>query len=134
LRRSLKRMVKTLAPDDEVELSVALVGDGEICRLNREYRHVDDATDVLSFPQDAFGREEPGPLMLGDIVISVDTAAEQAGERGHSTCDEIELLAAHGLLHLLGYSHDDPQGAAKMAGAERMLLGGSIIGDDSGEV
>jgi probable rRNA maturation factor len=127
-------MVKTLALDDSVELSVALVGDGEISRLNREYRHVDGSTDVLSFPQGESDTEEPGPLLLGDIVISVDTATLQAVDRGHSTGDEIELLAAHGLLHLLGYRHDDPESAAKMSDAERMLLGGSIIGEDAGDM
>jgi probable rRNA maturation factor len=127
-------MVKTLALDDSSELSVALVGDDEISRLNREYRRVDGPTDVLSFPQGDAGADEPGPVLLGDIVISVDTAARQAVERGHSTGDEIELLAAHGLLHLLGYVHDDTASAAKMADAERMLLGGSIIGEDAGDL
>jgi probable rRNA maturation factor len=79
------------------EVSVTLVGSKEIRALNRQYRGIDRATDVLSFEMDAF--------MLGDIIISLETAENQAKEYGHSLEREIGFLTVHGMLHLLGYDH-----------------------------
>jgi rRNA maturation RNase YbeY len=86
------------------ELSVALVGDREIRRLNAKYRQKDYATDVLSFPViEAW----PGPAsMLGDVVISVDRAAAQAKEEGRTLTEEMGVLLIHGVVHLLGYDHE----------------------------
>ncbi|HAC78834.1 MAG: rRNA maturation RNase YbeY [Candidatus Binatia bacterium] len=89
----------------ESELSILLTDDEEIHRLNQAYRQRDRPTDVLSFSQ----REGdfPGPAaVLGDVVISMDTAHRQAHERGHSFDVELLELLAHGLLHLLGYDHE----------------------------
>lgn len=93
-----------------------LVSDRAIRRLNRDFRAKDQATDVLSFPQLEQDCEmEPGgqagapnapPLALGDIVISIDTAARQARELGQSVAARIRTLLIHGLLHLLGYDHE----------------------------
>lgn len=105
-----------------VELSVMLCGDGNIRDLNREWRNEDAPTDVLSFPQE----QPPGvspTLLLGDVIISLDTAARQAGERGHSLLDELRILTVHGLLHLVGYDHEDgPEGEKAMADEERRVL------------
>src|SRR5581483_8774412 len=84
------------------ELSLALVPDREIHALNRQYRHKDKPTDVLSFPL----ADEVQPSLLGDVVISLETAARQARRRRHSLREEIQILLIHGILHLLGYDHE----------------------------
>jgi probable rRNA maturation factor len=87
----------------KVELSIALVSDAQIKRLNKRYRNKDKPTDVLSFP---IGEKVEDWLILGDIVISVDTAKRQAQELGHSLEEELKRLLVHGLVHLLGYDHE----------------------------
>ncbi len=90
-------------------MTVVLVHDDEIHRLNRAHRDVDAPTDVLSYP--LFEPDDvgvPDVPHLGDIIISVDTAARQARTQGHDVQTELHLLAAHGLTHLLGYDHPDP--------------------------
>jgi probable rRNA maturation factor len=87
------------------ELSLSFVGDAEIRRLNRTFRKKDKATDVLSFPLRE--RASDGKFYLGDIIISVPTARRQASEIGHPLERELEYLAIHGFLHLLGYEHDE---------------------------
>jgi len=87
----------------KVELSIALVSDAQIKRLNKLYRNKDRPTDVLSFP---IGEKVEDWLILGDIVISVDTAKRQAQELGHSLEEELKRLLVHGLVHLLGYDHE----------------------------
>ena len=84
------------------ELSVALCTDAHIKGLNKEWRDKDAATDVLSFPADSFG----DVAVLGDCVISIDTARTQANELGHGILDECRVLLVHGLLHLCGYDHE----------------------------
>lgn len=76
--------------------------DHEIRSLNRQYRGKDKPTDVLSFPL----ADELHPFLLGDVVISVETAARQAQRRGHSLREELQILLIHGILHLLGYDHE----------------------------
>jgi probable rRNA maturation factor len=87
----------------KAELSIVLVSDAQIKRLNKLYRNKDKPTDVLSFP---IGEKVKGWLILGDIVISVDTARRQAKELGHSLEEELKRLLVHGLVHLLGYDHE----------------------------
>lgn len=87
----------------KAELSIALVSDAQIRRLNKLYRNKDKPTDVLSFP---IGEKVNGWLILGDIVISVDTAKRQAQELGYSLEEELKRLLVHGLVHLLGYDHE----------------------------
>lgn len=96
-----KSLVRVLLRDAPAELSVVLCSDAHIASLNAQWRGVEGPTDVLSFPQD----DEDG-VLLGDIVISVETAAAQATERGLELVDEIRVLLVHGLLHLLGYDHE----------------------------
>jgi probable rRNA maturation factor len=103
------------------ELSVALVSDAVIHELNRTWRGKDRPTDVLAFAQ----REGPGPApdgLLGDVVISVDTARRQAAAFGHPVAVEADRLLVHGLLHLLGYDHErSPAEARRMQRKERAL-------------
>lgn len=89
----------------ESSATIAFVSDKRIRGLNRQFRGMDKATDVLSFPADG-----PGELNLGDIAISTETAATQAKENGLSFDDEIAQLILHGLLHLSGYDHETDNG------------------------
>ena len=91
--------------EHDSELSVVLTDDPSIHALNREHRGKDKATDVLSFSQ-LEGDPFPGEArILGDVVISMDTAARQAESIGHSLADEVRRLLIHGVLHLLGHDH-----------------------------
>jgi probable rRNA maturation factor len=121
-------------------LGLSLVGDGEIAALNGDWRQKPEPTDVLAFaaqdegleqapamplPNWAEGASEAEPLELGDIVISLETAARQAADHGHSLERELLFLASHGLLHLLGWDHpDDASLAAMLARQERLLASG----------
>ena len=101
--------------ETDCELSLLLTDDEEIQTLNKTYRDLDKATDVLSFPQDEDAVNETGDTLLGDVVISVETAARQAEEHHLSFNEELILLAIHGILHLLGYDHErSPQDARIM--------------------
>ena len=112
------------------ELSISLVGDHAIRRLNRTWRKKDKATDVLSFPAGEAPKGTPGPRQLGDVVISLDTAKSQAREYERTLEEEVARYLAHGLLHLLGHDHERPRDAQKMARAEERLLGASgMVGD-----
>lgn len=88
------------------ELSILLADDKKIRGLNHKYRNMDSATDVLSFPQDGGEPAKFVSHMLGDVVISVETAKRQAEERRFSLEQELVLLLIHGTLHLLGYDHE----------------------------
>jgi len=112
---------------DASELRILLTSDGGIQRLNREHRGKVRPTDVLSFPQNEFRR----PLMprrghdlavLGDVIVSIDTAARQARGRRRPLLDEIRFLLAHGLLHLLGYDHATPGEKKVMTARTRALV------------
>ena len=95
----------------EAEVNVLLTDDEDIRQINKEYREIDRATDVLSFPMadydspSDFFNPETGELLLGDIVISVDKVKEQAEKYGHSETRELAFLVAHSMLHLCGYDH-----------------------------
>lgn len=101
---------------EEVEVSVLLSDDDYIRGLNSAYRGLDESTDVLAFAlredsgeEPCFNLEDgPGEELLGDVVISVETARRQAGEHGYSLERELVLLLVHGVLHLLGFDHDSP--------------------------
>lgn len=101
-----------------------LCSDDEIRVLNRQHRAQDKPTDVLSFPQFHPGeRPAPGlPVLLGDVVISADTAARQAAARGVSLGEEITWLWLHSLLHLMGYDDDTESGLEEMISKAQTLL------------
>ena len=96
------------------EVSVALVDNEHIQQLNKRYRQQDQITDVLSFPQD--------DELLGDIIISLPRAESQAREYGHSLAREVGFLTVHGMLHLLGYDHQDQQSKMVMRKKEEQIL------------
>jgi probable rRNA maturation factor len=107
------------------DVTVAIVSDRRMRVLNRTFRGKDHATDVLSFavgsPEPAVGSRNAVPRSLGDIVIAAGVAARQAREHGHATGVEFKVLALHGLLHLIGYDHEDPVDQGRMARAEGRL-------------
>ncbi len=106
-------------------LTVLVTGDEEMGELNRRYRGVDSPTDVLSFSAGGEGEFAVGPGgagYLGDVVISYPRAEEQAREYGHMVAEELNLLLVHGILHLLGYDHQDEEGRRKMWEKQRELL------------
>ncbi|MHB8170931.1 MAG: rRNA maturation RNase YbeY [Thermincolia bacterium] len=113
----------------EAEVSVVLVDDGYIQELNRVYRTKDCPTDVLSFAMLEEGEGEPvidgleqEELILGDIVISLETATRQAAEYNHSFQREIAFLTTHGVMHLLGYDHGTEEETAVMRSREEAVL------------
>lgn len=105
----------------DAELSILLADDETIQRLNREYLGIDAPTDVLSFPA---GDTDPesGAAYLGDIIISLPRAQAQAAAGGHDLSDELQLLAVHGVLHLVGYDHDEPDNKAAMWALQAKVL------------
>ena len=130
LQTVLQKTAELLKLADETEISVLLVNNATIRELNRDFRAKDAPTDVLSFPleEDREGEIEPavigGPSarMLGDIVISVEKAVEQATEYGHSVERELAFLAIHGLLHLLGHDHEKGETAKQAMRAEEKRI------------
>ena|SRR5665647_1478646 len=103
------------------QVSVSFVDNKEIKALNLQYRGINEITDVLSFPME--DEDERGVALLGDIVLCVDRAAEQALEFGHTLEREISYLTVHSVLHLLGYDHenDDEQGEMRKTEKEIMM-------------
>ncbi|MEQ1869379.1 MAG: rRNA maturation RNase YbeY [Vicinamibacterales bacterium] len=130
---ALGRWLATVAPARARGIvNVALVSDARIRALNRQFRGKDTATDVLSFPADESADSERGrsairhrhvelQRCLGDIVIARGVAARQARLAGHSEATEHRVLALHGLLHLLGYDHENAHDDGAMARVERRL-------------
>ena len=109
---------------DRAEISLTLVEPEEIKSLNAEYRNVDSVTDVLSYPQFEDKEQMPseGELCLGDVVICVERAQQQAEEYGHSFEREMVYLLVHSLLHLLGYDHMDDDEKAIMREKEEHVM------------
>ena len=106
------------------EIGILLMGDDDIRQLNKKFRDYDEATDVLSFPQNSDEDPPiPGEMILGDIAISLDKAKIQAKEHGLKLKEELILLLIHGILHLLGYDHEiSEQEEKKMRNKTRELF------------
>jgi probable rRNA maturation factor len=123
LRSSLKKLMKTLGCE-KGELALLIVDDDQIREINREYLKRDHPTNVISFAMTEGEFGSINPQLLGDIVISAETAAHDAEAGDIELMDEIEFLAIHGLLHLLGYEHENapPSEAEKMTRRERELF------------
>ena len=110
------------APAD-ADMTIVLTDDAQLHELNREYLGVDAPTDVLSFPA-AEEDPETGTPYLGDILISIPRAKQQAETAGHSVEDEVQLLVVHGTLHLLGHDHADAAEKARMWKAQAEVMSG----------
>ncbi len=142
----LKKVCEKIMENEEcnfdAEISLTFTDNKGIREINREYRGIDRETDVLSFPMldfengeaDAEFETDEDMVMLGDIVISVERAAEQAAELNHSVRRELAFLTAHSMLHLLGYDHvDDEEGEREMIERQSRALDGLGITRDISE-
>ena len=111
---------------DNTEISVTIVDNEEIRKINNKYRNIDRATDVLSFPLIDFDNEDlpndGSKIYLGDIIISIERAKEQANEYSHSLDREVGFLNAHSMLHLLGYDHMVPEEEKVMFAKQEEIL------------
>jgi probable rRNA maturation factor len=114
--------------EPESEISITFVSNERIQEINRDYRQKDTPTDVISFAMEELGDGEveligiDQPRVLGDIIISIPRAKEQAEEYGHSFLRELGFLAVHGFLHLLGYDHETEEQEKVMFSLQRELL------------
>ncbi len=121
MKRVIRTAVSEAYPNHRFEVNVTVCDDDEIREINKEHRGIDRPTDVLSFPFLDF--ETPETLtLLGDIIISRDTAYRQAEEYGHSPKREFCFLAAHSALHLLGYDHETEEEREVMEAKQREIL------------
>lgn len=120
LKRRARRVLAALGHAGS-ELSVGLVGDVEIRELNQRYRNRDRATDVLSFSLCDGDHVDYRGGLLGDVVISLETARRQARARHRSLDEEVARLLIHGVLHLLGHDHEDDRDYRRMRAEERRL-------------
>ena len=136
LNQVLNKAAEVYGLEPQAEVSVVLADDEYIHQLNRQYRGKDKPTDVLSFAMNdhCAGTHEPDinqipadiEILLGDIIISLETAARQAGEYGHSLERELAYLTVHGMLHLLGYDHEEAEEQQEMRQEEEHVL--SLLG------
>jgi len=121
----MKRVIRTAVaeqfPNHKFEVNVTICDDATIHQINKEHRNIDKPTDVLSFPFYDFDTPEITTL-LGDIIISRDTAYRQAEEYGHSPKREFCFLAAHSALHLLGYDHETEAEREEMEAKQKEIL------------
>ena len=128
-RRIAQTVLRAEGVAPPYEVSLVFTDSETVKQLNRDYRGVDEPTDVLAFymlPQkevdDSFALPPDGVTRLGEVIISYPQAVAQAKKQGHSPERELALLIIHGILHLLGYDHEEPEGESKMRGRERELL------------
>jgi probable rRNA maturation factor len=126
LRRAVQLSLQMEQTPEGVSLTVVITDDEEIRALNRRFRDTDAPTDVLAFPDaetdQVFVDESGEPPYLGDVIISLPRARQQAAEQGHSTMDELRLLVVHGVLHLLGYDHAVPAQQVEMWARQDAIL------------
>ena len=127
LRQTVRKLLRAEGRSEKVEVSLLLTNDERIHKLNKDYRDMDRPTDVLSFSQGDV-QETPCQVdeVIGDVVISVETAVRQAHALGRDPDDEMDMLLAHGVLHLLGYDDDTETGAEEMRRKVAAVLGAEI--------
>jgi len=134
-RKIAQDILKAEGVTSPYEMSLVFTDSETVQRLNRDYRGVDEPTDVLAFymlPQQAdkdsfFVYPPDGVTRLGEVIISYPQAAEQAKKQGHSVEKELALLIIHGILHLLGYDHEKPEEEKRMREREEELLGKCLL-------
>ena len=130
----VRKITRTVLKDEGVappyEVGLVFTDSEAVRQLNRDYRGVNEPTDVLAFymllqkeeADDSFALPPDGVTRLGEVIISYPQAIEQAGEQGHSPEKELALLIIHGVLHLLNYDHEDPEAEVKMRARENKIL------------
>ena len=131
IKKIVQQILKAEGVAPPYEVSLVFTDSETIKQLNRDYRGVDEPTDVLAFymlprkeVDDSFALPPDGVTRLGEVIISYPQSVEQAKEQGHSPERELALLVIHGILHLLGYDHEEPEEESKMREKERELLEG----------
>jgi probable rRNA maturation factor len=129
VKKIVRQILKAEGVAPPYEMGLVFTGSEAVRQLNRDYRGVDEPTDVLAFcmlprkeADSSFALPPDGVTRLGEVIISYPQAVEQAKEQGHSTERELALLVIHGILHLLGYDHKEPEEEAKMRTREKELL------------
>ena len=126
IRRCCNAVLQSENFEGSAEISVTFVDNEEIRKLNSQYRNKDTATDVLSFPMGENGvydvHMETGAKILGDVVLSMEKAIEQANAYGHSLQREVAYLTAHSVLHLLGYDHIESMDRVRMREKEELIM------------
>ncbi len=141
LARVARHVLDTLGVSPLAELSMLIVDEPEMARLHLQHMGEPGPTDVMAFPMDELDLrgsrgvaqvqlrggsgeddDDVAPTVLGDVVLCPAVAARQAAEAGHSTEDELHLLCTHGVLHLLGFDHEEPEEHAEMFGLQAELL------------
>ena len=126
IRRCCNAVLQSENFEGSAEISVTFVDNEEIRKLNSKYRNKDTATDVLSFPMGENGvydvHMETGAKILGDVVLSMEKAIEQANAYGHSLQREVAYLTAHSVLHLLGYDHIESMDRVRMREKEELIM------------
>ena len=122
--KTIREVLKVEKIEENVEVSLLIVDRDEIHILNRDYRDVDRPTDVLSFPMDEEGFDQEGNpiILLGDIVICLDVAKDQAEDFGHCLEREMMYLICHSTLHLLGYDHIEETDKREMRAKEKEIM------------
>ncbi|MBQ4252870.1 MAG: rRNA maturation RNase YbeY [Erysipelotrichaceae bacterium] len=130
-RQIMNNAIRELKLKKNVAVSVIFVDDDKIHGINRDYRGVDRPTDVISFAlQDSQEEFDFIPQELGDIFINIDAARRQAVDYGHSEKREICFLFAHGLLHLCGFDHQNPEEEKEMIAWQKKILDEVVSRDD----
>jgi probable rRNA maturation factor len=125
-----RHVLDELGVNPLAELSVLLVDVESMTTLHERWMGEPGPTDVLAFPMDELDTargpddREPGPALLGDVVLCPEVARKQAATAGHSMTDELHLLCTHGVLHLLGYDHAEPEEEREMFALQARLLDG----------
>jgi probable rRNA maturation factor len=126
LKRAANETLKHEGTALDTELTIVITEDTNLQRLNQQFLGIDEPTDVLSFPSGDIDPDS-GESYLGDILISYPRARAQAESAGHPVEAEVQLLVVHGVLHLLGYDHADPEGKKRMWDAQNEIL--SVLRD-----
>jgi probable rRNA maturation factor len=122
-----RHVLDSLGVNPMAELSILVVDTAAMSTLHKQWMDLDGPTDVMAFPMDTLddkpGMEtDPGPALLGDVILCPEIARQQAAAAGHSTDAELFLLTTHGVLHLLGYDHDDPESEREMFTLQARLV------------
>jgi probable rRNA maturation factor len=121
LARAAQEAVRYVTDPADKSLTILISEDEQLRQLNRQFREIDEPTDVLSFPGGDLDPDS-GTTYLGDIALSFPRAAEQAVVAGHPVEAELRLLVVHGVLHLLGYDHTEPEEEKRMWAAQEQIL------------
>jgi probable rRNA maturation factor len=136
VKKIVRQVLKAEGAAPPYEVSLVFTDSETVKQLNRDYRGVDEPTDVLAFymlskkgADSSFALPPDGVTRLGEVIISYPQAVAQAKEQGHSPQRELALLVIHGILHLLGYEHEEPEEESEMRARERELLEQCLPGE-----